>query len=111
MRGQPIATPKGGKEVQAADAAKAVELLLHADPKKIAGQAFNCYDRYVSEQEVARIAKELTESRSEITDLNRGPKNQIETGKLRALGMTFGGEALLRQTVAELVEAHRSRES
>jgi nucleoside-diphosphate-sugar epimerase len=109
LRGEPIATPKGGKEVHAADVSRAVELLLHADPKKIAGQAFNCYDRYVAEQEVARIARELTGSRSEITDLNRGPKNQIETSKSRALGMTFGGEALLRQTVAELVEVHRQR--
>jgi nucleoside-diphosphate-sugar epimerase len=105
--GEPIATPKGGKEVHAADVAKSVELLLHADPKKIAGQAFNCYDRYIAEQEVARMAKELTGSPSDITDLNRGPKNQIETHKLRDLGMTFGGESLLRQTIAELVEAHR----
>ncbi len=55
---------------------------------------------------MARIAKELTGSTSEIADLNRGPKHQIETGKIRALGMTFGGEALLRRTVQELVAAH-----
>ena len=79
LRGEPVASPKGGKEVHAADVARAVELLLHADAKAIAGQAFNCYDRYVAEQEVARIAKELTGSPSEIADLNRGPKNQIET--------------------------------
>jgi hypothetical protein len=82
-------------------------LLLRADDRAVAGQAFNCYDRYVAEQDVARIAKELTGSPSEIADLNRGPKHQIETGKLRALGMTFGGEPLLRQTVAQLVEAYR----
>jgi nucleoside-diphosphate-sugar epimerase len=105
VRGEPISSAKGGKEVHAADVARAVELLLHADPKKVAGQAFNCCDRYVSEQEVAQIARELTGSHSEVADLNRGPKHQIETGKLRALGMTFGGEALLRQIVAELVEA------
>jgi nucleoside-diphosphate-sugar epimerase len=105
MRGEPVASPRGGKEVHAADVAHAVELLLNADAKAIAGQAFNCYDRYVAEQEVARIAKELTGSQSEIADLNRGPKNQIETRKIRALGMTFGGEALLRRTVQELVEA------
>jgi hypothetical protein len=29
-------------------------------PKRIAGQAFNCYDRYISEQEVARIAREVS---------------------------------------------------
>jgi nucleoside-diphosphate-sugar epimerase len=104
-RGEPIASARGGKEVHAADVAKAVDLLLRADAKAIAGQAFNCYDRYISEQEVARIAKELTGSKSTIGGLNKGPKNQIVTAKLRGLGMTFGGEELLRKTVAELVQA------
>lgn len=106
VRGEPVATPKGGKEVHAADVTRAVELLLGADAEQVAGQAFNCYDRYVAEQDVARLAKELSGSSSAIADLNRGPKHQIETGKLRALGMRFGGEPLLRQTVAELVAAH-----
>ncbi len=104
-RGEAIATARGGKEVHAADVARAVELLLTADAAAIAGQAFNCYDRYIAEQDVARMVRELTGSRSSIADLNRGPKHQIRTQKLRALGMTFGGEALLRQTVAELVAA------
>jgi nucleoside-diphosphate-sugar epimerase len=107
LRGTPIATAKGGKEVHALDVARAVSLLLDADAKAITGQAFNCCDRYVSEQEVARIAQELTGSPSTIANLNRGPKNVIVTEKLRALGMHFGGEALLRQTVQELVAAHR----
>src|ERR1019366_6548606 len=105
MRNESIASAKGGKEVHAGDVAKAVGVLLHADAASIAGQAFNCYDRYVAEEEVARIAKELTGSTSVVADLNRGPKNQIQTEKLRALGMSFGGEALLRKTVAELVAA------
>jgi nucleoside-diphosphate-sugar epimerase len=107
VRGEPVATAKGGKEVHAADVARATDLLLRADAKAVAGQAFNCCDRYVAEQDVARIAKELTGSPSTIADLNRGPKHQIETGKLRALGMQFGGEPLLRRTVIELVEAQR----
>jgi nucleoside-diphosphate-sugar epimerase len=107
LRNEPISSAVGGKEVHAADVAKAVEILLRADAKTIAGQAYNCYDRYVSEQEVARIAKELTGSSSTIGELNRGPKNQIVTDKLRALGMAFGGEPLLRQTVAELIQAQR----
>jgi nucleoside-diphosphate-sugar epimerase len=106
MRGEAIATPKGGKEVHASDVARAVELLLHADAGAITGQSFSCYDRYVAEQEVARIAKELSGSKSEIANLNGGPKNQIANRKLRDLGMTFGGDALLRQTVHELVKAH-----
>jgi hypothetical protein len=90
------------------DVARAVDLLLTVEGKQIAGQAFNCYDRYISEQEVARIAKQLCDSSSSIADLNRGPKHQIVTTKLRALGMTFGGEALLHQTVAELLAAQAS---
>ena len=107
LRGEPVASPKGGKEVHAADVARAAELLLSTDPKAVAGQAFNCYDRYIAEQDVARIAKDLTGSKSEIMDLNRGPKHQIDTRKIRSLGLTFGGKALLRRTVEELVEAHR----
>jgi nucleoside-diphosphate-sugar epimerase len=107
LRGEAIHTDRGGKEVHTADVARTVELLLHADASAIIGQAFNCYDLYVAEQHVAGIAKELTGSRSPIADLNRGPKHQIDTRKLRALGMTLGGEDLLRHTVAELVEAHR----
>ena len=88
--------------------ARAVELLLTADATAVAGQAFNCYDRYVSEEQVARIAKELTGSASAISDLNRGPRHQIDMAKLRALGMTLGGEALLRRTVQGLIDAHRA---
>jgi nucleoside-diphosphate-sugar epimerase len=108
LRGERIESARGGKEVHAADVARAVELLLSAEARDVTGQSFNCYDLYVAEQEVARIAKELTGSQSEIAALNRGPKNQIDTRKIRALGMTFGGEDLLRRTVQELVEAHRS---
>jgi nucleoside-diphosphate-sugar epimerase len=108
-RGEAIATAKGGKEVHADDVAKAVALLLSADAKAIAGQAFNCYDMYIAEQEVARIAKELTGSPSTIAGLNRGPKHQIATEKIRKLGMTFGGLELLRRTVTEIVAALASK--
>lgn len=104
LRGEPVASARGGKEVHAADVARAIELLLQADAKTIAGQSYNCYDLYIAEETVARIAKELTGSVSAIETLNRGPKNQIDTRKIRALGMTFGAGPLLRRTVQELVE-------
>lgn len=107
VRGEAVESARGGKEVHAADVARAVELLLRVDAARMTGQSFNCYDMYVSEEQVARIAREMTGSASVISDTNRGPKHQIDTTKIRSLGMTFGGEALLRQTVAELVEAHR----
>jgi nucleoside-diphosphate-sugar epimerase len=107
LRGENVESARGGKEVHAADVARAAELLLEAPAERITGQSFNCYDLYVAEEHVARIAKELTGSASSISNLNRGPKHQIDTKKTRALGMTFGGEELLRQTVQELVEAQK----
>lgn len=100
-RGEPVQSDRGGKEVHAADVARAVDILLTADG--IAGQAYNCYDLYISDEMVARIAKRLTGSASEISDLNRGPRNQIVTDKIRRLGMTFGGEALLERTIQEML--------
>jgi nucleoside-diphosphate-sugar epimerase len=101
--GKPIASARGGKEVHAADVAKAVALLLTADGT--AGQAYNCYDMYIAEQEVAAIAKKITGSDSPIENLNKGPKNQIDTTKLRNLGMTFGGQPLLEQTIKQILDA------
>jgi nucleoside-diphosphate-sugar epimerase len=101
VRGEPVQCSRGGKEVHAADVAKAAGVLLTADG--IAGEAFNCYDRYVSEFDVATLAKELSGSKSQIIGEPMQPKHQIVTDEIRALGMEFGGEELLRQTVAELV--------
>lgn len=102
-RGEPVESAVGGKEVHADDVARAVELLLAADG--VAGKAYNCYDQYVAEQEVARIAKEITGSGSEIAELNQGAKHQIDTSRLRALGMEFGGSLLLERTIGEMLDA------
>jgi nucleoside-diphosphate-sugar epimerase len=101
--GKAVASERGGKEVHAEDVARAAAALLTAHG--VAGQAYNCYDMYVSDQMVARIAKELSGSNAEIADTNKGPKNQIETGKLRALGVNFGGEPLLRETIRQMLES------
>ncbi|MCH7987718.1 MAG: NAD(P)-dependent oxidoreductase [Planctomycetes bacterium] len=105
VRGDDVDCQRGGKEVHAADVAKAVGVLLSADAGAITGQAFNCYDRYVSEYDVAKMAKKITDSASSITGEPKQPKHQILTSKLRGLGMVFGGEALLEKTVSELIAA------
>ena len=79
-----------------------MSILLEAEG--IAGQAYNCYDMYVAEQDVASIAKQITGSDSKIEQLNKGSKHQIETSKLRALGMEFGSRMLLEKTIRELLE-------
>ncbi len=104
-RGRDVDSRKGGKEVHVADVARAVEILLTADG--IAGQAYNCFDLYVAEQVVAEIARDLTGSKSRITIHDPAPKHQIDTTKLQALGMNFGGRELLEKTVEQLVELRR----
>lgn len=105
VRGQSVECRHGGKEVHAADVARAVSLLLAAEAEAIAGEAFNCYDRYISQWDVAQLAKEISGSNATIGGQQTTPKHQIVTEKIRRLGMTFGGDELLRSTVEELVAA------
>ncbi len=102
-RGEAIGSRIGGKEVHAADVAKAVGILLTAEGT--AGQAYNCYDMYIAEQTVAEIAKEITGSACIIEQVGKEPEHQIDTSKLCALGMKFGGTERLEQTIRELLEA------
>lgn len=102
-RGETVTCRHGGKEVHAVDVARAVGLLL--DVHEIAGEVYNCCDRYVSEYEVAAIARRLTGSDSRIEGEAPVPKHEIVTEKLRSLGMAFGGAELLESTIAELVRA------
>ncbi len=87
--------------------ARAAGVLLKADEKAVTGEAFNCYDRYISEYDVATLAKRLSGSSSRISGGQTRPKHQIVTDKLRAVGMEFGGDALFEKTVSELVDAAR----
>jgi nucleoside-diphosphate-sugar epimerase len=105
VKNQPVSCMRGGKEVHAADVARAVEILLGAE--SVAGQMYNCYDLYVSEREVAECAKAAAGSQSAISGESPRPLHQIDAAKLRGLGMTFGGRALLEKTVHELVEIAR----
>jgi nucleoside-diphosphate-sugar epimerase len=105
VRGETVTCNHGGKEVHAADVAKAARLLLEAPQERVAGQAFNCYDLYVSQWDVAHLAKEISASNATIQGRQTAPTNKIETGKLRSLGMTFGGREQLERTIRKMIEA------
>lgn len=109
VAGRKVICQRGGKEVHAADVAKACEVLLQAPAESIAGEAFNCCDRYVSEWEVAQLAKRFSQSDARIEGKQTSPKHEIVTSKLRGLGMEFGGPALLEETIAQLVTAASNR--
>ena len=107
--GESVDCQHGGKEVHVSDVAGALELLLTAPD--IAGQAYSCYDMYISEYEVAQTACSLAGSDSVITGQASAPRHQIDTSKIRALGMTFGGPALLEETVGQLLAAVTQQEA
>ena len=100
--GKDVEVTKGGKEVHVQDVAKAIELLLNTDAE-ITGQAYACYDQYISEFEVATLAKKLLNSNSTIIGETKSPQHEIVTEKIRALGMSFGGQPLLEQTIQQIV--------
>lgn len=106
VQGIDVTCQRGGKEVHAADVAKAAALLLTSPNTD--GEVYNCFDQYISEFDVANMAKQLTGSRSVVYGQQTTAKNQIHTDKLRALGMSFGGQALFEQTVRQLVDCARS---
>jgi nucleoside-diphosphate-sugar epimerase len=108
VRGETVTCRRGGKEVHAADVARAVEILLTAPAEQVSGEAFNCYDKYISDFDVANLAKEIAGSPAEIKGGQTAPKNQIRTEKLRRLGMQFGGPTLLRQTIEQLIHSVRN---
>lgn len=103
VKGETVECRRGGKEVHAADVARAVEILLTADG--IAGEAYDCYDKYIAEFEVATIVRQLTGSKSRIEGTATRPKHEIVTEKIRGLGMRFGGKELLTATLQEIVAA------
>jgi nucleoside-diphosphate-sugar epimerase len=101
--GDNVTCDRGGKEVHASDVALAIDILLHADG--IAGEVYSCYDRYVSQWDVAQLAKEISGSDSRIDGGQTRPRNEIISDKIKSLGMAFGGDELLRSTIEQIVAA------
>lgn len=105
-RGELVKCSRGGKEVHAADVAQSIACLLDAGEDIVRGQAFNCCDRYISEYDVAHLARDLCGSAAEIEGEPKSPKHQIMTEKIEKLGVKWGGAEHLEMTVRSLLSAH-----
>lgn len=101
--GREVNISKGSKCVHAADVAHAIILLL-TTATDVSGQTYNCTDRLISEFEVAKIAKHFSSSNSVIGGSEKKSSRTMSTQKIQQLGMKFGGDALLKQTVKGLVD-------
>lgn len=103
--GRTVECRKGAKVVHAEDVARGVAILLAADAGAVAGRMFNCCDRYISDFEVAHVARRFSGAAGAIEGEAGRPKNEIVTDRLRALGMIFGGTPRLERTVGEMLAA------
>ncbi|SNB76438.1 Nucleoside-diphosphate-sugar epimerase [Arboricoccus pini] len=90
-------------EVHAADVARAVALLLEQPTACVGGQCFNCSDRMVSTREIVAIVQSMTGARGPL------PGEQVDdafiemdSGRLTALGLRFGGLPRLEATLKEI---------
>ena len=92
VRDETVRVKGGGKEVHASDVARGIDVLLNAED--VTGESYACYDRYVSEFEVATLAREIAGSQSEIIGEPKSPKHEIVTEKIKSLGMQFGRDGI-----------------
>lgn len=98
----PVDASGGAKSVHVEDLAAATRCLAETDAD-VAGETFLCVDRMISDFEVAEIARRLSGSAVEIRGPAKVSRNEIDTTKLRSLGVTFGGGERLEATVRAML--------
>lgn len=103
VRGEDLTFRRGTKQVHALDVARATVLLLATD--NIAGEVYHCTDLFVAERDVALMARAIAKTSGAIEGEVPVSRHPISCDKLKKLGMTFGGEPLLRATIEKMVRA------
>ncbi|WP_230255491.1 NAD-dependent epimerase/dehydratase family protein [Rhodopirellula halodulae] len=102
--GKEVSADGGGKVVHVKDVARAIRHLL-AESDSVAGETFNCCDRFISEHEVAQRVMEITGSNANLTGQPKESGREMSTAKLEKRGFRFGGLALLDETIRQYVRA------
>ena len=104
LDGEDHVEARAGTEVHGADVARAVIVLLQAPAESVAGRAFNCSDLVVSTREIASQVARLTGLDVPLPPASDAGELSIMTCEgLTALGLTFSGQALLEETIGELI--------
>ena len=107
LAGEPIGA-RTATEIHGADVAKAVLALLAAPADRIGGRAFNLSDIVVSTRDIAALAHREAGAAGPLPDAPPFAGPAMDCAAIAALGVRFGGRALLEETVAELVAARRA---
>ncbi|MEM9367460.1 MAG: NAD(P)-dependent oxidoreductase [Planctomycetota bacterium] len=93
----------GGKVVHTSDVARAVTHLLDTD-SNIAGQTYNCCQRFVSFAEIAEIVSKVLGRAVKTSGQPKEVGNEMQTSRLKELGFQFSGDECLRQTIETIVQ-------
>jgi nucleoside-diphosphate-sugar epimerase len=100
---------RAGTEVHGADVARAVILLLQARADVVAGRAFNCSDLVVTTRDIAGHVARLAGRDVPLPPASEASAPSIMTCEgLQALGMRFSGQALLEETIGDLIALARN---
>ena len=106
VRGEPLPGARLATEVHGQDVAAAVWILLTAPAAVVSGRAFNCSDLTIDTRDVvAALSARLGICRELPPGASTPLRNAMCTAGLRDLGWQTGGEALLDETIGELVAA------
>lgn len=103
VAGRTVDISGGGKVVHASDVARAVTRLLDTD-SNIAGQTYNCCDRFVSFAEIIDVVSDILGRPVETTGQAKMGGNEMQTSRIKKLGFHFSGDDCLRQTIEQIVK-------
>jgi len=96
-----VEVSEGGKIVNVEDVVQAIDLAI--GNKEAAGKIYNLVDFYVDNMSVARIAKEICVSQSNLSGTPRQPVNTIDNTQSKSLGVRYAGDDGLKRYVQELI--------
>ena len=91
----------GGKIVFVEAVAQAIDLVI--GNKNASGKIYNLVDFYVDNMSVARMAKDLCASKSNISGTPKQPINTIDNTQSKALGVRYAGIEGLKRYIQELI--------
>ena len=96
-----VEVSNGGKVVYVGDVVQAIVLAI--GNKEAAGKIYNLVDFYVDNMSIARMAKEISASQSNISGTPKHPVNIIDNTQSRSLGVRYTGNNGLKRYIQELI--------
>ncbi|WP_099865392.1 NAD-dependent epimerase/dehydratase family protein [Pararhizobium haloflavum] len=98
--------PRAGTEVHGRDLATAVWRMLCAPADEVNGKIFNVSDLLVDHRDLLRLVQSAKRVGHLLPERARSLPNAVDTTKLRRLGWSPGGVALLRESVRSALFEH-----